>query len=115
MALVDKKHLFICFRNVLQNAIKFSPDNSTITVGAARDNSQTMLYIQDEGSGMAEDKIEDILQGNMVSSSQGTKGEKGTGLGLSMVVELINRNGGSMEITNTVPSGTRIAFTFDSV
>jgi signal transduction histidine kinase len=98
----------IC-RNLIQNAIKFTPENKQISMSAKLvkgiSNQYVQIRITDEGIGIAPRILEKIKAGKNTFSS-GTKGEKGSGLGLIMVQALLSMNKGTMEIVTEVGKGT---------
>jgi signal transduction histidine kinase len=98
----------IC-RNLIQNAIKFTPENKQISMSAKLvkgiSNQYVQIEITDEGIGIAPRILEKIKAGKNTFSS-GTKGEKGSGLGLIMVQALLSMNKGTMEIVTEVGKGT---------
>jgi signal transduction histidine kinase len=98
----------IC-RNLIQNAIKFTPENKQISLSAKLvkgiSNQYVQIEIADEGIGIAPRILEKIKAGKNTFSS-GTKGEKGSGLGLIMVQALLSMNKGTMEIVTEVGKGT---------
>jgi signal transduction histidine kinase len=102
----DKNHLSIIFRNILHNAVKFTPKNGEIKILYRNESDIGIVEISDTGVGMNIDLITQILQGESVESSLGTSKEKGTGLGLSLCVELLKNNNGSMDIESSEGKGT---------
>ncbi len=106
----DENQINLVFRNLISNAIKFTPQGSTITLSATQQGNYREVSIQDNGVGMDTKTIEQILGKGYVSPSYGTKGEKGTGIGLTLCKEIVEKNGGSMHITSEVDVGTRVSF-----
>lgn len=102
----DKNHLSIICRNILHNAVKFTPKNGEIKIAYMNESDIGIVEISDTGVGMSADVIKHVLQGESVESSLGTFKEKGTGLGLSLCVELLKNNNGSMEIESSDGKGT---------
>ncbi len=89
----------IVFRNILNNAIKFSNPQSNIQITYT--NNQ--LLISDEGKGIDEKKIRKLFT-NQVSPGLGTNNESGFGLGLYLCFELMQKNGGSISVKNNIPN-----------
>jgi signal transduction histidine kinase len=98
----------IC-RNLIQNAIKFTPENKQITFSAhlikGINNNYVQVKITDQGMGISPLILEKIKAGKNTFSI-GTKGEKGSGLGLIMVQALLSMNNGTLEISTEVGKGT---------
>lgn len=109
-ALGDPDGFQTVIRNVLHNAIKYSPKQTMITLSARKEKDQILLTIRDQGFGMSEEQITNVLAGG-VSSEKGTSGEKGTGLGLTVIQDIIKDNGGALKISSANP-GLLVSFYF---
>ncbi|MBP6618986.1 MAG: tetratricopeptide repeat-containing sensor histidine kinase, partial [Leadbetterella sp.] len=85
-ALVDKDMLSLIVRNLLANAIKFSPKNGKIEISAYEQNNAIKVAIKDNGKGMSIEKLQQINdpKNQLIESSMGTQNEKGTGMGLML-------------------------------
>lgn len=103
----DLNALTAVLRNLISNAIKFSPHNSKIIIGTEDNNSMTQLYVQDFGVGMPQEKIDELFKVASNTSTAGTDGEAGSGLGLIIVKELIEQHGGKVEVESTEGVGTK--------
>ncbi len=107
---MDKEHFRIAFRNLLHNAVKFTPEKGEIQIRWSK-STRPCLEIIDNGVGFSEGKIEKILQGQIVRSDPGTSGEVGTGLGINLIMALLEKNNCTLEIERaTVGSIVRITF-----
>lgn len=106
MVLTDRAHLSAVIRNLLTNAIKFSPEGKPIRVRSRRDGTSHHLIIIDEGVGMSQDKVKALFTNAIVHTS-GTSGEPGSGLGLIIVRDLVRRNQGTIEVTSQIGTGTQ--------
>ena len=110
-AIADLNMFSAINRNLLTNAIKFSPENAEINIQTAfKDNNALISYI-DQGSGMTPETIKNIQEGNYISATFGTKGEKGSGLGLSLCKDFIEKNNGSFFITSEPNAGSNFSYT----
>lgn len=98
----DEIHTQIIVRNLLHNAIKFTPEQGTITITTSAAGSLTQLIIQDTGVGM------DTALAQTGRSQKGTMGEPGTGLGLQLVGELTQLNQGQFSIQSQPGHGTTV-------
>lgn len=95
--------------NLLENALDFSPPNSTIQVVVTEENHQISLTIQDQGVGIpnyALDKIFDKFYSLPRPEFAANAGQKSTGLGLNFVQEVIKLHGGKITVQNAQTSGT---------
>jgi K+-sensing histidine kinase KdpD len=111
MVLIDKNHIDIILRNFTSNAIKFSKQNSIIQFNLIDAGDFVELFVIDEGTGLTEEQVNNILNNTTMKSAVGTLGEKGIGLGLLLTKEFIEINGGSLHIKSEPNKGTTISFT----
>ncbi|MBB3838555.1 signal transduction histidine kinase [Runella defluvii] len=110
--MVDSNHLAIIIRNLLQNAIKFTPTQGEISIKSAEKEKQFQLEIKDTGIGISQEQLRKLFTINESSSQQGTSQEKGTGLGLVLVKELVVANKGTIEIRSEIGKGCTCSITF---
>ena len=108
MAYADPLLLTSICNNLLGNAIKFSNRGGTIHISAENENNMTRIEIRDEGVGMKKEKIGSIFSIEGSISTCGTEGEKGSGFGLILCKELVERNGGQIEINSDEGKGCSI-------
>lgn len=94
----DKNVARLIVRNLLGNAIKFSPSGGKIGIHVSTDTGKLILSVTDNGAGISKEKIEKIQSGGIITSERGTAMETGTGLGLNLVREFLNALGGKLEI-----------------
>ncbi len=81
--------------NLIHNAIKYSPEGSTVTVKAATENDYIMITVADEGEGVPADQTERIFERFYQVDSSRSKSE-GTGLGLSICKHIVEAHGGKI-------------------
>ena len=89
-------------RNLLDNALRFTPQGGRIDAGVYRDGDAAILQIEDTGPGVSPDEIDRIFE--PFFRGQRPEGE-GVGLGLSIVKRIADRLGGSIEAVNATESG----------
>lgn len=99
---VDRQIFTIVLTNLLDNAVKFSPNKAKITVMCKQKEDQVFLSISDEGPGIESEMIKQAQEGKL------NKTTTGFGLGLSICYELIDLIGGSLEYHSLKPSGTEV-------
>ncbi|WP_433814977.1 tetratricopeptide repeat-containing sensor histidine kinase [Flavobacterium johnsoniae] len=110
---VDLDSLKIVFRNLLDNAIKFSKENGQITFSANEiDSDYCQVIIQDTGIGMSRNTIEELLQEGELLAKKGNSEIIGTGLGLQLCKQMIKKNSGTFEIESELNKGTKMILTF---
>ncbi|MFZ4401751.1 MAG: hybrid sensor histidine kinase/response regulator [Bacteroidales bacterium] len=108
IAYIDEVTIHTCFRNIISNAIKFTPDNGKISIDSEVVDEFIAIKIKDTGIGMSEEKVNQIFNQNMHYSSPGTKNEIGSGLGLFLVRDFIKQNKGKINVESKEGSGTSL-------
>lgn len=83
-------------RNILGNAIKFSPEGKSITIVGKQDEDQITLSIRDEGLGFKPSDMKKIFERFTTAGKKGTHGEASTGLGLYLSKKIVERHGGNL-------------------
>jgi signal transduction histidine kinase len=105
---VDMNTAKIIFRNLIDNAIKYTHANGSITISGRIVNNTCEVTVQDTGIGMDEKIIQAIYKRDTKRIQQDTAGSKSTGLGLWLVKAMTEKNGGTLRITGSVGAGTSI-------
>ncbi|MEL4307333.1 tetratricopeptide repeat-containing sensor histidine kinase [Joostella sp. CR20] len=104
---VDEDQINLVFRNIINNAIKFTPIGGMIEIFAEENPAFWQIEIKDNGVGMEKEDIERILSTKtQFTSTYGTDNEKGTGLGLNLCKEMIKKNKGKLKIKSELGVGT---------
>lgn len=105
----DMDSLKIIIRNMLDNAIKFSKENGTISI-YSRPSSEEFCYlvIEDTGLGMNETTRQELLKETLLLSKKKNDDIIGTGLGMQLCKSLIRKNGGKLEIESEENVGTKM-------
>lgn len=112
MAYADSNIYSSILRNLVNNAIKFSPVGSTIYVtGKKLKDGMIELNIKDNGVGMKEEQLEKAFDLKEINTTSGTFNEMGTGLGLILCKEFVEINRGSICLTSETGKGTSASFT----
>ena len=111
----DKNMLSTILRNLLTNAIKFTPDNGMITVSTHINSKKVTVSITDTGVGMNEDELSRLfkLDGNL--KHEGTNKETGTGLGLILCQEFMNLHKSKIIAESTPGKGSTFSFSLDTL
>jgi signal transduction histidine kinase len=113
---VDLDSLKIILRNLLDNAIKFSPENSVIRFYTLETDSDfCQLVIQDSGMGMSQSTIDELLQDNELLAKKSNSEIIGTGLGMQLCKQMIQKNGGVIAIESELKKGTKILLSFPKI
>ncbi len=103
--MADQEMLQVVIRNLLNNAIKFTPEGGMVQLNAIENEKGVEIIIRDTGVGIQDHKKKEIFSLN-IRATQGTKNEKGIGLGLLLCKEYIERQHGSIRFESDHDSGT---------
>ena len=106
----DKDMINLVLRNIISNAIKFTPNNGEINVGAKVNNDLVEMCVQDTGTGISAENIEKLFS-NQYFTTNGTANESGTGLGLMLCKEFLSKNGGNISVESELGKGSKFVFT----
>ena len=98
-------------RNLISNAIKFTPQNGQITVGLKDNPSEITVSVSDTGVGMSEDIMRKLFRIDTKHTTKGTSDEKGTCLGLILCKEFVDKNKGRIWVESIPNQGTTFYFT----
>ncbi|MCX2723425.1 ATP-binding protein [Roseibium salinum] len=107
----DKRALKQILLNLLANAVKFTPDNGTVTLKARPRGDKIRFEVTDTGIGISERDIERLAKPFVQVENQFTKTHQGSGLGLAIARSLVELHGGKLTIQSEVKKGTTVSFT----
>ncbi|MEM1122293.1 MAG: ATP-binding protein, partial [Bacteroidota bacterium] len=102
----DAGALSTILRNLVDNALKFTPSGGKVQLEAIKQDQQVRIRVTDSGVGMTDGQIGQLFDLTQRQSQRGTDGERGTGLGLSLVKSLVERNQGGISVASVVGEGT---------
>lgn len=98
-------------RNLISNAIKFTPEFGSIFITFDNSGEDVLIKVKDTGVGMDANQIAKLFKLELTHSTVGTSGERGTGLGLILCKELVEKQAGKIWIQSEVNSGSTFFFT----
>ena len=107
----DKNMLSAIIRNLLNNAIKFTPEKGKISITLEDMGVQYIVSVTDSGIGIKKEDIDKILNREEFHTTAGTSGEAGTGIGLIIVSDFVKRLGGTLSIDSEQGKGSTFSFT----
>jgi signal transduction histidine kinase len=107
----DRELLARVLSNLLDNALKYSPDASVCEIGARGDSAAVLFWVLDHGIGIAPNDTTRIFERFYQVDSSSTRTFRGAGLGLSLVQELVQRLGGSINVESSPGEGSRFTVT----
>jgi two-component system phosphate regulon sensor histidine kinase PhoR len=102
----DPERLRDVFRNLLENAFKYSPAGGAIDIEAQEAAAQTVVTVRDHGVGIAEADLPYIFDRFYRAKSEDTKNVGGSGLGLYIVHALVRAHGGTIDVRSEPGDGT---------
>jgi signal transduction histidine kinase len=103
----DRNALRLILRNLVSNAIKFTPKNGIVILDIENDENKCKILVQDSGIGMNKDTMDSLFQYNRDNISLGTNQEGGSGLGLYICKEFLEKMEGSISVESTSGKGSR--------
>lgn len=111
----DPDHVKLIMRNLISNAIKFTPGGGTVRVLGSTLNGSPLFSVIDSGVGMSDATLQSLFKKQSYKASSGTNGEKGTGLGLVLCHDFVKKNGGSIWAESIPGKGSTFHFTLPDV
>lgn len=104
--------VLLVLRNLMGNALKFTPEGGRVAVTAAADGDVGRLLVRDTGVGMPPERVDRANRGDRSGqTTPGTAGEKGSGLGLWLCRDVVARMGGTLHVESAEGAGTTVAVT----
>lgn len=112
---IDKFIFETILANILDNAIKYSPENSPIEIFTSTKDGNLIIEVKDRGVGIAENQRKEIFKQFVRVGNEETRTEKGSGIGLFLVAEFVKLHGGNITVKNNSPKGSIFKITLDNV
>ncbi len=103
----DRELLEYAVYNLVNNAIKYSPSDTAVTVSAAPEAGRYRISVADQGIGMDEKELKNIFRKFYRTKRAEATGEAGTGIGLSIVDQIVMLHGGRMDVASEPGKGSR--------
>jgi two-component system, sensor histidine kinase and response regulator len=110
MVIAQHDMIQLVLRNLISNAIKFTPQNGCVQIGIENGPDVVEVFVKDSGIGLSAANLDKISH-NEFFTTRGTSSEKGTGLGLMLCKEFLAKNNGILHITSEEGVGSRFSFT----
>jgi signal transduction histidine kinase len=107
----DADMLSLILRNLISNAIKFTPENGSVTLSAVKKEQEYQIYVADTGIGLTDEEKDKLFRLDVRFSTAGTNDEPGTGLGLLLCKECVEKQGGTIWVESVPNRGSRFIFT----
>jgi len=106
----DKQMTETILRNLISNAIKFTPQNGSIVINSEADEKYSTIKVQDTGVGIEQNALDKLFRIDVSHSTPGTANEQGTGLGLILCKELVEKQGGTIWVDSKIDEGSSFCF-----
>lgn len=100
------------FRNLISNAAKFTRINGEVEILSEIENEMIEFGIKDNGIGISDDNLKNLLENKEINTTFGTGREKGSGLGLLLCRDFIEKNGGNFRVESKLDEGSTFYFSF---
>jgi len=107
----DPDRIVQTLTNLLGNAIKFSPRDTTVTVSGAANGAEFVFCVSDQGRGVPEEKLETIFERFSQVDASDSRDKGGSGLGLAICQSIVRAHGGRIWAEKNDPVGSRFQFT----
>lgn len=109
----DKNMILTVFRNLIGNALKYTPTGGSINISVGYDDDKVLVSVGDTGVGIPPEIIQRLFDANHPITTPGLANEKGSGLGLIICQEFIRLNGGQITVSSEEGKGTTFTFTLN--
>lgn len=111
MAKVDVKLMIQVIINLVDNAVKYTPDESEIVVRVRKSDDRIRVAVADNGGGILDEQKKRLFDMFYTADNAVADGRRGMGLGLSLCKSIVNAHGGELKVYDNIPHGT--VFEFD--
>ena len=111
LAKMDARLIVQVLINLLDNAIKYTPCDSQITITAKRDGNLVNVSVADNGNGIPDEQKSRVFDMFYTGANKIVDCRRSIGLGLSLCKSIVNAHGGEITITDNIPHGTILTFT----
>ena len=110
----DPQMIETVLRNLVNNAIKFTPENGQIKIEACQTDGQITVSVKDSGIGISAEDAQNLFKIDSTVKRKGTNNEDGSGLGLILCREFVAKNNGNIWVCSTAGEGSSFFFTVPS-
>lgn len=98
--------------NLMDNAVKYSDENSDVTVSVRRENAYAVVIsVSDHGTGISDEEKEKVFDMFYTGGSRSSDSRRSLGLGLALCRSIITSHGGTISVSDNIPNGTVVSFT----
>ena len=97
--------------NLMDNAVKYSDEDSDVTVSVHLENEYAVISVSDHGTGISDEEKEKVFDMFYTGGSRSSDSRRSLGLGLSLCRSIITSHGGTISVSDNIPNGTVVSFT----
>jgi signal transduction histidine kinase len=103
----DRDALTVALRNIIDNAVKYSPERSTVFVSLERGKESAEIHVEDSGPGIPRSQQTEVFKKFSRGAVSKDAGVKGTGIGLTIAQQIVEAHGGRLELESEPGRGSR--------
>ena len=111
MAQMDSALIVQVLINLINNAVKYTPSDAKITIGAKAEGDLALLWVEDEGQGVPEGDEDKVFEMFYTGIKHSADSRRGIGLGLALCRSIVQAHGGEIWMMNARPHGAKVSFT----
>ena len=111
MARMDAALIVQVLINLINNAVKYTPEDGKITIGAKAEDGMALLWVEDEGQGVPEGDETKVFEMFYTGVKRSPDSRRGIGLGLALCRSIVQAHGGEIWVMNARPHGAKFRFT----
>ena len=111
MARMDSALIVQVLINLINNAVKYTPEDAKITIGAKAEDGMALLWVEDEGQGVPEGDEDKVFEMFYTGIKRSPDSRRGIGLGLALCRSIVQAHGGEIWMMNARPHGAKVSFT----
>ncbi len=108
--LADRQMIATVLRNLVGNAIKFTPAGGSVAILNTVTDEGVEITVRDNGIGITSEKVDTLFRLDVKNSTPGTNGEKGSGLGIIVCQEFVAKHGADLKVKSKVGGGSSFSF-----
>ena len=97
--------------NLMDNAVKYSDEDSDVTVSVHLENEYAVISVSDHGTGISDEEKEKVFDMFYTGGSRSSDSRRSLGLGLALCRSIITSHGGIISVSDNIPNGTVVSFT----
>ena len=111
MARMDAALIVQVLINLVNNAVKYTPEGANIVIGARQEGDRALVWVEDDGQGIPEGTEDRVFDMFYTAVKRSPDSRRGIGLGLALCKSIVQAHGGEIGVTQVEPHGARFWFT----